>query len=528
MSRELEMWLQALDLVPQMIFLLDARGRVVRANQAVERWSNGRAGEVAGLTVHDVLHRGCEDPACYLAEFERQAAQALCAGSCVCHDGWDHVLQRRVTLRLERPREEHVGASEDIGAIAIVDDHAGRGAEEAARAHDLRSATMLHALDALDHVPAIIAMADAHGQVSYLNAAARAVLPLRVAGEQAGGTPRATDLRRIVPAVGMHEAQRKGTWSGLCVVATADGRTLERRLKIAAFRDEEGKVRGYTVVEPPPADVSCAQVCCDISEAGARYLATQQLAIQEAERRRIAADLHDGLGQSLALLKRAVDEASAALYAGSYEALGASLSQLAGKTQSALSELRRTAMNLRPSMLDDLGIVATLSWFCREFEISYPAIRLERDVTVREAEVPDAVKTAVFRILQEATNNAVKYSGSARIRMQFAMTGGELRLTIADEGVGFDPAAAAPGDPLVPRGLGLQTIRERAELTGGRCDIRTSPGEGVTIVVSWPTGRQQRRYIASLPRRTLRVIPTPRPARRREDDNGASRPVWLD
>lgn len=528
MSREVEIWLHALDLVPQMIFLLDARGRVVRANQAVERWSYGRAGEAAGLTLHDALHRGCEEPACYLPEFERQAAQALLAGSCVCHDGWDHVLKRRVTLRIQRAGEEDAGSTGEIGSIAIVDDHAGRGAEEAALAHDLRSATMLHALDALDYVPTIIAMADAHGQTSYLNAAARTLLPLRATSEEVAGSPRATDLRRVVPAVGMHEAQRKGTWTGLCVIATEDGRTLERRLKIAAFRDEAGKVRGYTVVEPPPPDVGCAQVCCDIGEAGARYLATQQLAIQEAERRRIAADLHDGLGQSLALLKRAVDEASAALYAGSYEALGASLSQLAAKTQGALSELRRTAMNLRPSMLDDLGIVATLSWFCREFEISYPAIKLERDVSVREAQVPDAVKTAVFRILQEATNNAVKYSGSARIRMQFALVGRELCLTIADEGVGFDPAASASGDPLVPRGLGLQTIRERAELTGGRCDIKTSPGEGVTIVVSWPTGRPQRRYIASLPRRTVRVVPTPRPARRREDDNGASSPIWLD
>ena len=216
-----------------------------------------------------------------------------------------------------------------------------------------------------------------------------------------------------------------------------------------------------------------------------RRLAAQHLTIQETERRRIAADLHDGLGQSLSLLKLGIQEALRQMGAGVPRKAVESVKQLLPKVAGALDELRRVAMDLRPSSLDDLGILPTLSWFVREFEATNLKTRIEKHISVSEKDVPEPLKLAIFRILQEAVNNAVKHSDADCIRVSLHNGDDVLAFTIEDDGKGFDPGAlASRGD--ARRGLGMQSMRERAELSGGTYAVTSAVGQGTKVCAWWP------------------------------------------
>jgi len=164
------------------------------------------------------------------------------------------------------------------------------------------------------------------------------------------------------------------------------------------------------------------------------------------------------------------------------------LKQLVAKVKYALAELRRISMNLRPSMLDELGIVTTLSWFFREFEASGVDINIEREIRVNETDVPAPLKIVIFRILQEATNNAVKHADAERIKVCLRKAGDALEFTIEDDGIGFDPAGVGSIGAF-SKGLGLQSMCERAELSGGSYDMKSVPGKGTRICVRWPLAK---------------------------------------
>jgi signal transduction histidine kinase len=212
------------------------------------------------------------------------------------------------------------------------------------------------------------------------------------------------------------------------------------------------------------------------------------LVAQESERKRIAADLHDGLGQLLSAAKFGVESA----LAGTNEQARTTLVDVASTVKQALDEVRRIAMNLRPSTLDDLGILATLSWFLREFRSIYRSIEVEASFPHEEREVPDALKVAIFRVVQEAMGNIAKHSRATRARVRLEGCGGELRLAIEDNGIGFDSHEVASRTG-IDRRLGHSCARERVESAGGTFTLWTAPGAGVRIEISWPLTVQQPR-----------------------------------
>lgn len=219
-----------------------------------------------------------------------------------------------------------------------------------------------------------------------------------------------------------------------------------------------------------------------------RQLSTRLLIIQEWERQRIAADLHDGIGQSLSLIKLSIESLIQQLKGGGQQAaersMQESLEQLTLKINETMAELRRTAMDLRPSMLDDLGIIPTLQWFMREFSAVWHGNELVKEIDVRESQVPGPLKTVIFRILQEAINNIAKHADANSIRVSLKAHDGQLRLLIEDDGVGFDTAGMARcGNS--GRGMGLLTMRERARASNGAFVMKSVPGDGTRILVSW-------------------------------------------
>jgi len=214
------------------------------------------------------------------------------------------------------------------------------------------------------------------------------------------------------------------------------------------------------------------------------HLSLRLMTAQEGERKRIAQELHDSIGQSLSAIKfmveRALEVTCPLGRADHIQPLQAVIPVI----QASVEEVRRISMALRPSTLDDLGLLATLAWFSREFTSTYPHLEVERQIEVREAEVPDALRISIFRIVQEAMNNAAKHAQAKKIILSLRSVFGLIQLVVADDGVGFDPAIKRQAD--ASGGFGLASMRERTELTGGNLIVHSEPGQGTVVTAQWP------------------------------------------
>jgi PAS domain S-box-containing protein len=215
-----------------------------------------------------------------------------------------------------------------------------------------------------------------------------------------------------------------------------------------------------------------------------RILSNQLLSAEEKERKRIARELHDGIGQALSAIKFSVENALLELRKTSNPIDLGSLESIIPLTQKTIEEVRRIVKDLRPSILDDLGILATIGWFCREFQDVYAGIRIETTIDVKEDEVPLYLKTMIYRIMQEALNNVAKHSQANYVHLQMRKTETGLELVIHDNGRGFnlDQAIALKTSH---RGFGLASMRERAELSGASFEINSAAESGTTIRVDW-------------------------------------------
>ena len=220
------------------------------------------------------------------------------------------------------------------------------------------------------------------------------------------------------------------------------------------------------------------------SEAELRRLSSRLLNAQEEERKRIARELHDGIGQSLSAIKFTVETALNEVAQEHPARVVESLETVVPVVKEAVEEVRTISRNLRPSVLDDLGILATISWFCREIENTYSGIRINRQIRIDEGDVPDSLKTVIFRLLQEAVNNVTKHSQATVIDLFLEGKDGRIELTIEDNGIGFDLEQVVT-EGRVKDGIGLSSMRERTELSNGSFLIESQKGAGTTVRASW-------------------------------------------
>lgn len=216
-----------------------------------------------------------------------------------------------------------------------------------------------------------------------------------------------------------------------------------------------------------------------------RRLSALLVSIQEDERRRIALDLHDGLGQTLGLIKLSIENSAQLLAGGAAGEACEALQRLLPRVRDAMADVRRVSTELRPLILDDLGILPTLSWFFREFSSLAAGVGVEAELQVSEREVPARLHITIFRIVQEAFHNVLKHAAARQVHVRLVRSGLALHLSIEDDGRGFDPAAPRQ-DALRCRGYGLLGMEERAALTGGTYQLESACGRGTRIRVCWP------------------------------------------
>jgi PAS domain S-box-containing protein len=215
-----------------------------------------------------------------------------------------------------------------------------------------------------------------------------------------------------------------------------------------------------------------------------RQIPSKLIAILEEERKRLASELHDSIGQTLAAVKFWVEMALRLKDAGDSSAALNHLEQFVPILQRSIQETRSIYMGLRPSMLDSHGLLATLEWLRQECMKLYPERHIELDTGITEDEIPENLKVNIFRIAQEALNNVAKHSRAEWVDISISRSRGGIELAVSDDGVGMDLDMIL--QPRTAPSLGLTSMRERAELTGGTFSIESTPGEGTTIRAFWP------------------------------------------
>ena len=213
-------------------------------------------------------------------------------------------------------------------------------------------------------------------------------------------------------------------------------------------------------------------------------LSDRLVTAQEEERKRIAQDLHDSVGQWMSAIKYSLERASLLARRDDIEQAVHVVDSAIERTQRVIDEVRAISMNLRPAALDDLGAVSAIRSFCRDWREVYNTVAVEADIGVTDKDIPPSIVTNVYRAVQESLNNVARHAQAHRVWVSMRIADGKLVVKIRDDGVGFkvDPREGH-GRPTL---LGLRGLRERTERSGGCCKVTSTPGKGTTVRLEWP------------------------------------------
>jgi signal transduction histidine kinase len=210
-------------------------------------------------------------------------------------------------------------------------------------------------------------------------------------------------------------------------------------------------------------------------------LLDQVITAQEEERKRIARDLHDDTSQALSALMYSLEAAEATCAAAEVKPALTSMRQ---RVAQIIEGVHKLIFDLRPSMLDHLGLFVALRWYAEtRLEQAGIRLRLEEKGTLRR--LPPPVETALFRVAQEALNNIAKHAGARNVQLVFDCRDGMVGIDVRDDGIGFDLAEVARSTDK-KRGLGLVGMRERVGLVGGEITINSTPGSGTHVAIRVP------------------------------------------
>src|SRR6266478_3299655 len=265
----------------------------------------------------------------------------------------------------------------------------------------------------------------------------------------------------------------------------ADGEYRWFLVRVAPLLDEQGNIVKWFGASVDIEDRRRAEKNLEEAHRQLKLLSRRRVKVQEEERRHLARELHDEIGQALTVakinLQAALEEPD--------HAKAKRIHETTAILERLLGQVRQISLNLRPSTLDDLGLVPALrSLLDEQGRLASVAVRFSAK-NMPENLDPE-IQTTCFRIAQEAITNAVRHARSTQIRVELSNEHGNLRLQIRDNGSGFD-AESAQAQTI---GLGLVGMKERAALVGGRTRIMASRGKGATVDVTLPLTSQSENH----------------------------------
>ncbi len=337
----------------------------------------------------------------------------------------------------------------------------------------------------LEIMPNAVNLIDLEGRVTEANPQAAAMLgfshPEALVGKSILELFSAEDRARF--GKNMEAALRSGRMSrSEFTMLRRDGRRFPAELSAAVLTDAGGKPAGLVVVG---GDATARKR----AEEDLRQLSRRIIEAQEAERLRVARELHDGVNQTLASAKMRLCKVKEML-ADSHPADSLLLERCQELLLQALEENRYIAHNLHPTILDDLGLAEACRSFCEEVE-SRAGIRVECRIAGLERRLESNVELNLFRIIQEALGNVVKHARARSATLDMAIRDGHLVLRVEDDGQGFKPERGSAARRKDGSGIGLANMRERAALLGGTCEVRSTPGQGTVLTTSVPLPMQR-------------------------------------
>ena len=212
------------------------------------------------------------------------------------------------------------------------------------------------------------------------------------------------------------------------------------------------------------------------------YLSRKLIDAQEAERKRIAAELHDGISSNITAVRLMLERKIAESGHADHE-----LESIVEMLKMISSDTRRISRNLHPSVLEDIGLVAAFTSVIREFNDLKSGLVLKPSISIDESKIPPGAKLTLFRTLQESLNNIIKHSHADTVDITCGLTNGHLQLIISDNGCGFDVDEVLNTKDQEKTGLGLLSMKERAEFSNGSFTIESEIGIGTRVCVAIPT-----------------------------------------
>lgn len=286
----------------------------------------------------------------------------------------------------------------------------------------------------------------------------------------------------------MHEIQKNG-FKGPVIVLTGKG---DHETDLKAMQDGAADYLEKSLVTPNVLERSIRYAieraktleALRRSERQLRILSSKLMDAHENERKRIAHELHDSIGASLTAVKFGLERELGRAQSGDANLDQALINQLVNTVEITIKDVKRIYGNLRPLVLDDLGVVPAVRSLIRQFSEVRPQVAFSQDFLIEEDRIPDPLKIVIYRVCQEALNNISKHSKATEVELSLARKANTIALFIRDNGRGFDLKNVTLEENRT--GLGLESMKDRVELSGGSFTIISNKAKGTTIKAVWP------------------------------------------
>jgi hypothetical protein len=380
---------------------------------------------------------------------------------------------RIFTARVEPLLDPNGEVAGVVGFAVDVTDR--RRAEDALRESEARLRTII------ESEPDCVKLVDQQGRLLEMNPAGLAIIEADC-----------IELVRGLPMVDHVAPEHRAAYTDLHTrVFKGESGTLEFEIiglkgsrrwlatHAVPLRDASGTVQALLGITRDVTETRRAEAQLRASRAALRSLATRQQDVREDERTRIAREIHDSLGQALTALKL---ELAAAQDAAAEEApaLGARLEETALMVDDLVKSVRRIASDLRPPILDQLGLPAAVEWLAQDFA-RRTGIHCNATILPTTGAITDELATAIFRIVQEALTNVLRHAGATQVDVELGVKSGCVTLEIDDDGGGITEAGTVG-----PGSLGILGMRERAAALGGVLEVAPRPNGGTRVAAWFP------------------------------------------
>jgi PAS domain S-box-containing protein len=264
------------------------------------------------------------------------------------------------------------------------------------------------------------------------------------------------------------------------------GRVFPTLVTAFPLMDENGRIESVATITKDISNLKKLESDLRDSQLRLKEFSRKSIEALEADRRTVSRELHDSIGGNLAAIKVSLESVVKKLFERPTEA-AAALEKTILHLAETIKECKQISTSLRPEIIDDMGLLATIDWHTRQFSQYYSHIRIVQQIHAQEQAIPEPLKIVIYRVIQEALNNAAMHSKADTVYIRLKKSGHHLEAEVEDNGRGFDfNEVSRRGDRM--SGYGLKSMRERVEITGGSFSLHSLPGTGTCIRIGFQVG----------------------------------------